>query len=249
MDNDGLLRRAEDLARRSEKNGEITHSLFLTPAEQARLKKWAQYGAEGTVLFHGGREPAERRAAFFLPYWMDEADFRASEYIRCVEAVSGFGEPGHRDYLGAALGLGIDRQWLGDIWIEGNRAYIFCLPSVEGHLLASLDRVGRAGVKTRAVSLEEVPAPEVRRQRVSFTVKSPRLDAVVAGLFSMSRTECARLIAAGAVSVNYEPCLRPDAAVRDGDVLSLRGHGRGEIAAFGGVSRKGRMFVECERYV
>lgn len=249
MDNDELICRAEDLARRSEKNGEITHSLFLTPSEQARLKKWAQYGAKGPVLFHGGREQAERRAAFFLPYWMDGEDFDPAEFIRCVEAVSGFGEPGHRDYLGSALALGIDRQWLGDIWIDGSRAYIFCLPSVEGHLLASLDRVGRSGVKTRSVPLEEAPAPELRRKRVSFTVKSPRLDAAAAGLFSLSRTECARLIAAGELSLNYEPCLRPDAAVRQGDVLSLRGHGKGEIAAFGGVSRKGRMFVECEKYI
>ena len=245
MENDELLRRAEDLARRSEKNGEITHSLFLTPAEQARIKKWAQYETAGTVLFHGGREQTERRAAFFLPYWMDEADFDASEHIRCVEVVSGFGEPGHRDYLGAALGLGIDRQWLGDIWIDGSRAYIFCLPSVEGHLLASLDKVGRSGVKTRSVALDAAPAPEPRRKRVSFTVKSPRLDAAAAGLFSLSRTECARLIAAGEVSLNYEPCLRPDTVVKEGDVLSLRGHGKGEINAFGGVSRKGRMFVEC----
>lgn len=249
MENDELLRRAEDLARRSEKNGEITHSLFLTPAEQARIKKWARFGAEGRVLFHGGREQTERRAAFFLPYWMDEADFDPTEYIRCVEAASGFGEPGHRDYLGAALALGIDRQWLGDIWIDGGTAYIFCLPSVEGHLLSSLDKVGRFGVKTRCVSLDEAPAPEVRRRRVSFTVKSPRLDAAAAGLFSLSRSECARLIAAGDVSLNYEPCLRPDAAVKEGDVLSLRGHGKGEISAFGGVSRKGRMFLECEKYM
>ena len=249
MENDELLRRAEDLARRSGKNGEITHSLFLTPAEQARIKKWAQSGAEGRVLFHGGREQTERRAAFFLPYWMDEEDFDPSDYIRCVEAVSGFGEPGHRDYLGAALGLGLDRQWLGDIWINGGTAYIFCLPSVEGHLLSSLDKVGRFGVKVRSVSLGEAPAPEVRRRRVSFTVKSPRLDAAAAGLFSLSRTECARLIAAGDVSLNYEPCLRPDAAVKEGDVLSLRGHGKGEISAFGGLSRKGRMFLECEKYV
>ena len=249
MENDELERRAADLAARCEKNAEISHSLFLTPAEQVHLEKWARHGTDCTVLFHGGREQCQRRAAFFLPYWMDADCFDPTELIRCVEIKAFFGEPGHRDYLGAALGLGIDRQWLGDIWTDGGTAWIFCLPSVEGHLLASLDKVGRVGVKTRSVPLGEPPAPEMKTERVSFTVKSPRLDAAAAGLFSLSRTECARLIAAGGLSLNYEPCLRPDAAVREGDVLSLRGYGKGEVTAFGGVSRKGRMFMECERYI
>ncbi|MCM1150100.1 MAG: YlmH/Sll1252 family protein [Butyricicoccus sp.] len=249
MENDALLRRAEDLARRCEKNGEITHSHFLSPAEQAQLKKWAQFSASGTMLFHGGREQCERCAAFFLPYWMEAERLEPGEFIRCVEIKAGFGEPGHRDYLGAILGLGVDRQWLGDIWIAGDTAWVFCLPSVEGHLLASLDKVGRFGVKTRAVPLDAPDAPEVKRKRVSFTVQSARLDAAAAGLFSLSRAECARLIAAGELSLNYEVCLRPDATVKEGDVLSLRGHGKGEIVSFGGVSRKGRMFLECDRYI
>lgn len=249
MENDELIRRAQDLAARCGKNAEISRSLFLTPAEQAQLEKWARYGTDCTLLFHGGRSECQRRAAFFLPYWMDPADFDPAEFIRCVEVTASFGEPGHRDYLGAALGLGIDRQWLGDIWLDGGRAWLFCLPSVEGHLLASLDKVGRCGVKTRSVPLTEPPAPEVKTERVSFTVKSPRLDALAAGLFSLSRSECARLIAAGELSLNYEICLRADVSVKPGDVLSLRGHGKGILSAFGGVSRKGRLFVEAERYI
>lgn len=249
MENDVLERRAADLAARCEKNAEITHSLFLTPAEQAQLERWASRGTDCMLLFHGGREQCQRRAAFFLPYWTDPAEFDPGEFIRCVELTASFGEPGHRDYLGAALGLGIDRQWLGDVWIEGATAWIFCLPSVEGHLLSSLDRVGRCGVKTRAVPLSAPPAPEIKTRRVSFTLKSPRLDAAAAGLFSLSRSECARLIAAGELSLNYECCLRPDAAVKPGDTLSLRGHGKGVIDELGGVSRKGRIFVEAERYI
>jgi len=248
MENDALLRRAADLRRRCEKSGEISHSLFLTPAEQARLADWAR-SEDCRVLFHGGREECQRRAAFFLPYWTEASEFVPEEFIRCVEVKAHFGEPGHRDFLGAALALGIDRQWLGDIWLEGGTAYIFCLPSVEGHLLASLDRVGRCGVKTRPVPLSLPSAPRVETRELSFTVKSPRLDAVAAGLFGISRSECARAVAAGELALNYVPCLRPDAPVREGDEMSLRGRGKGRISALGGVSRKGRIFVEAQRYV
>ena len=64
MTDDELLRRAEDLAMRASRRGELTHSTFLTPAECALLGRWRP-AADCTVLLHGGVAGAERRAAFF----------------------------------------------------------------------------------------------------------------------------------------------------------------------------------------
>jgi len=77
---------------------------------------------------------------------------------------------------------------------------------------------------------------------------SPRLDAVCAGMFRLSRGEAARQIAAGAVHLNYAECLKPDAPVSEGDVLSLRGAGKGRLLEIGGSSRKGRLFLTTEIY-
>lgn len=38
MENDELIRRAEDLCRRCEKTASVTHTAFLTPAEQFALE-------------------------------------------------------------------------------------------------------------------------------------------------------------------------------------------------------------------
>ena len=143
--------------------------------------------------------------------------------------------------------MGIGREWLGDIWVRDNKAIVFCLPSVAPHLL-SIDKVGRCSVTVRELSLEEIPAPERRVKEKVFSVQSPRLDAVVGGLFDLSRTEAARQIASGTVSVNYEVSLKTDSAIREGDILSLRGKGKGRITGFGGNSRKGRLFVYGEIY-
>jgi len=40
--------------------------------------------------------------------------------------------------------------------------------------------------------------------------------------------------------------LRTDAGVKVGDVISLRGMGKGEITELGGLSRRGRQFVGAE---
>ena len=247
MENHDLLRRAEDLADCCERSGSVTSTVFLTPAERAQLEQWAKHRPEGVPLFHGGHPACERTAAFFLPYYMAEEDFDPAEYICAIELTAHFGTPGHRDYLGALLAMGIGRERLGDIWVNGDKAIVFCLPGVEKHLLG-IDRVGRVSVTTRALPLPEIPAPERKVKELSFSVMSPRLDAVVAGLFHLSRSEAARQIGFGNVSINYLQSDKTDLIVHEGDIISLRGAGKGKITGTGGVSRKGRLFVYAEVY-
>lgn len=187
-----LLRRAADLAERCERTSSVTSTAFLTPAEQYALTNWARH-RDCTLVLHGGAEECERQVAFFLPFYLTPADFDPAEHLRAVQFSAPFAAPGHRDYLGAILGLGIRREWVGDILVQAHGAFVFCLPSVEPEL-RTLEQVGRAG----------------------------------------------------AVHLNYAECLRPDAPVAPGDVLSLRGAGKGAVTEVGGQSRKGRQFVTAE---
>lgn len=245
MENSEFLKRVEDLRSRCEKRGVVTHTLFLTPAESYELSNWAKYRPDCKLYLTGGHESCERRVGFFLPEYMEREYFDPSEYIRAIALTAHFGAPGHRDYMGALLGMGIGREWLGDIWVKDSEAVVFCLESVCNHLL-SIEKVGRYGVKTAEMGLDAVPAPERRVKKLSFSVMSMRLDAVAAGMFSLSRSECARHIAAGNVSLNYSQCLKPDAQLRPGDVVSIRGEGKGVVGDTGGLSRKGRLFVNAE---
>ena len=248
MENSDLLRRAEDLLRRCEKNGVLTATHFLTPAERFQLERWAKTQPGCRLVFSGGHPDCERTVGFFLPDYLEEEWLPLDEHIRAFELSAPFGSPGHRDYLGALLGMGIGRERLGDIWVKGNTAVVFCLPGVEKHLL-SIDKVGHDTVRARSLSLEEVTPPERKVKQKSFSVQSLRLDAVVGGLFDLSRTEAARQVEAGIVSLNYEICDKSDAPVHEGDTLSLRGKGKGRITGLGGTSRKGRQFVNGEIYL
>jgi len=247
MEANELIKRAEDLSARCDKTNTITNSLFLTPAEQYGLHNWiTRFPQPCKMIFHGGKEDCERKIAFFLPYYVDEEDFDVSEYISVIKCHAGFGMPGHRDYMGAVLGLGIKREWVGDIWVIESDAYVFCQPSVESHILSSLEKVGRFGIKTSKISLEEVPIPQKVSVKESFSVMSLRLDGVLAGMFNISRTEAARLITAGRASLNYTETLKTDANVKVGDIISLRGYGKGRITELGGMTRRGRQVVNAE---
>ena len=247
MTNEELIKRADDLAARAEKTGSVTHTAFLTPAEQYALRAFRPRG-NCRMVFSGGAAGAERQCAFFLPDWMEEEAFDPSETIRCIRITAHFGAPGHRDYLGALLGMGVGREWIGDILIDESTAHVLCIQSVERHLLG-IEKVGRCGVKTAAVALDAVPVPERKVKEVSFTVQSPRLDAALSGLFHLSRTQAAERIRAGDASLNYAECLRPDAEIRPGDIVSLRGYGKAEVKDLGGQSRKGRTYLTGEVYL
>ena len=246
MENNELLKRGEDLARRCENKCIVTNTGFLSPAERYALEHDVNLRLS-RMIFRGGHEEAERTMAFFLPEYMEEEAFDESEYISAIKITAAFGQPGHRDYMGAVLGMGVDRAWVGDIITQDNEAYVLCQPSVLRHL-ESIDKVGRYGVKAQSIPLTAIPVKEKKVQEMNFTVMSLRLDAVCAGMFRLSRTEAARQINAGNVSLNYAQCLKTDAVIKEGDIISLKGSGKGELHELGGNSKKGRLFVTCNVY-
>ena len=166
---------------------------------------------------------------------------------QCISAASSASRA-TRDYLGALLALGVRREWVGDIRIRGAEAWVFCLPSVV-KTLAELDRAGRYTVRGEEIALADVPEEEMKTETVSFTVQSLRLDAVTAGLFHVSRTTAAELIRLGSVSLNYVPCLHTDAAIRDGDVISVRGRGKERSPTPAAARARTVSFVTAERRV
>ena len=253
MEESELLKRAEDLCRRSGRTGKITSTAFLTPAERIQLEArlHPDYGIR--MCFYGGYEDCERSIAVFLPE-EDETEPETEPpeavraLIRAVRFRAYYGEPGHRDYLGALVASGVARDRLGDILIAGEETTVFCLSGILSHLM-TVDRIGRVSVKAEEIDLGDILIPKRERKEKSFTVMSMRLDAVAAGMFNLSRTACARQIAEGNLSLNFSVCMKTDAPVKEGDVISLRGHGKGVVSGLGGSSRKGRQFVEAEIYV
>lgn len=241
-----LLRRALDLSRRAEKYAACTNSGFLTPAEQQELRMLTVRERDMTMVLHGGAPDCERCAAFFLPSWQEPEELDPSGAIAALRITAAFGSPGHRDYLGAILGLGVKREALGDIRMAEDGAYLFCLENIADYLVQNLEKVGRCGVKMAKIPLTEVPALVRQYKSVTFTVQSLRLDAVCSGMFGISRTNASAQILQGNVSVNYVPCLKPDAPLHTGDVISLRGSGKGTLLEPGGTSRKGRQFIRAE---
>lgn len=232
----------EDLARRALR-GPACFSRFLDPAQEALAQRAArEAGVE--CAFFGGYEGAERRLCAFY------ADEPPEDWpLDCLAiAWNGrYAQVAHRDLLGALMGLGIQRELTGDILVEGDGALAFCAREATAYLLANLESAGRAKIK---VARHEGPVapPKPQGQCLRATVSSLRLDAVLAAGLNLGRGEARSLVERALVKVNHRLEERPDAVLREGDLVSARGAGRLRLDAVQGQTKKGRIALTLFKF-
>ena len=247
---DGALdKRLNELALRAQHTGRVCATRFLEPATLAAVNAAAARAGVKVALW-GGYDGAERCVAAFYADDPPGAGDWPMVALR-LQWNGKFANPGHRDLLGAVMGLGIEREMIGDIAMGTYRdapcAYLFALEEVADYIAANLDSAGRASLKvSMAMEPPQLSPPEDESLRL--TVQQQRLDAVLAAACRLSRSEAQRLIAAGLVKLNHVPQLRPDARLSEGDLISARGYGRVKVTAFQGESRRGRQVVQVFRY-
>ena len=155
---------------------------------------------------------------------------------------------GHRDVLGALMGLGIDRAVLGDILMQGAGCQIVADSSMAEWLKQNFLKVAMVSVQIEEISLEELLPPKKTAKEVRATVASLRLDAVGAAGFGISRSKMVQCVEGERTEINWQPVKSASQTVKTGDVISIRGKGRIEIREVTGMSRKGRTGLLIDRY-
>lgn len=244
-----VMRRAQDLFRAAWGRGAARYSGFLSDREQALCQAALNAAGCDGYSFEGGHPAAERKLLCIEPAGAVSAPPICCVKLECA-VPAGASAPAHKDYMGSLLGLGLDRSCLGDILQDPGQpgaAFAFLLEKAGEVVCAELTSVGR--VPARA-GLAECPAafsaPE--RQMCSATVASLRADAVLAAMLHCSRGQAEQLVRAGGVEIGHVPVASPHAPVYEGDIFTVRGKGRFQLAALGGKTRKDRLFIEYFQY-
>ncbi|MBO4331367.1 MAG: RNA-binding protein [Oscillospiraceae bacterium] len=198
----------------------------------------------------GGYEEAERVCAIILPDYLEPDDVKSGKYcpLTVIRAeYSADEKPGHRDFLGALMGMGIERDSVGDIVPHDGCCDIVVLRELGPFVLSGLEKAGR--VRLRLSETDRAQGAETAFKQIRDTVASLRLDAIVAAGFSISRDKAAQAIKAGKVSVGGLEVLKPDRLLGGGEKISLRGSGKILLSEVAGQSRKGRTIIEIKKYV
>ncbi len=209
---------------------------------QAQLNRY-----DVNVNFWGGFKAARRWLLGLSEWPLQPEDFPLSAIrIRCYP---GEEPPSHRDYLGALMGLGIKRECIGDILVVQDGAICFVEQKMADFLFRELISVGRCPVHLETADIQEYENWQQAVEPMRLNVASLRADTVLAALLRVSRGDAAALIERGAVLLCGVTLSSTHTAVEAGDSFSVRGYGHFRIAEIGGESRKGRLWLQAEKFI
>ncbi len=216
----------------SEREISIAHSLLEHSGLIYELNGGHEQYRRGMIAISA--QPHALREAVF-PFTVLKATFAKNEY------------PRHRDLLGAILGVGITRDCVGDILIDKERGYavVFVVSRMKDYVMQNVDSAGRVSLKWSVWEMgDSLPTPSFETVRV--TVASVRLDGVISAVFRCGRKEADELISGGMVFVNQRQITKSSSSLQQGDVFSVRGHGKCKLAEISGTSKKGRIILMVE---
>jgi RNA-binding protein YlmH len=217
---------------------------FLDPREQHILKVLIGENSEIKYKFYGGSAEVERKRALILPeYLVDHADdFQITSFE--IDYPVKFVTIEHPQVLGSLMALGLKRGKFGDILLKDGRIQFFVAAEISDYIKNNLDSIGRAGVKIKEIGSADVISSETFWTENVITVSSLRLDTVVSGLHNLSRQKSQLFIGQGLVKVNWTLVENSSFECGEGDMISVRGHGRAKIMSIEGKTKKDKWRIQ-----
>ncbi|MBQ8688078.1 MAG: RNA-binding protein [Ruminococcus sp.] len=240
-----LLAHLLDLAERSSRDCIMYCSRFLDERQVFLAQQWLSGRSDCQVRLWGGYDDAQRKICCVYPEWMLPED--AEPPLVCLTfRYRETDSLTHRDFLGAFMSCGIQRETIGDIVIAAGKAQAIVTEAV-APLLRELTKIGRFGVKVT----DDVPFAMQTAQNfreISGTVASLRIDAVAALAIRESREKTVRLLQQDRITVNYSQAASPSLMLSEGDLFSVRGYGKFRLKSVTGLSKKGRLHILIEQF-
>lgn len=250
-----LISKVIDKIRFSETKNKIQTTDFLNEMEQRLLDDFLKSQKIFNYFFTGGIEEAERKILVIYPKKLIDIiqNIHTNEYINCIRIVLPNeikGQYLHNNYLGGLMKLGIAREKIGDIIVYEKGADILVLPEMVKFLITNICSLTRfRKSKIEKIDIENVRKIEIKTQKIKITVASMRLDNIVSELAKCSRGKANELLVQEKVLLNYEIIEKCSKEVKENDKITIRGKGRFIIKNIVGNTRKGRLFIEVEKFI
>lgn len=257
-ENEILKGRLKDLADMSYRQNRYTYTNFLSSADmEIFYQNIDQLSYPGYSIF-GGRESCERVMIAFgrEEYCGCKPDFPIS-VIKVSAVIDKFSDDlDHRDFLGAIMNLGLQRDMIGDILVSSNdnsgkrsQAYVFCVDTITHYLMDNLIRIKHTNVKCTLCDEKDIDKIQTEKEPVHIIAASSRADAVIAAITGLSRSSTSELFRDKKVSLNNRLYENSSYQLKSGDIFSVKGYGKYEYIEAGPVTRKGRLNITLLKYI
>lgn len=153
----------------------------------------------------------------------------------------------HRDFLGALMNLGIDRSTIGDIRVGDREAYLFCQETIAEYICQNLNQIKHTHVACHVTDNYTEPEEEAPEEKM-IQVSSCRVDALIAKVYNMSRSDCLELFRTGKVFVDGRSCESNSRLLKGGETINARGYGKFTFSGDARETRKGKLAITVSVY-
>lgn len=244
-----IKKRLLELAKRSYSQGVYTFTPFLGLSEQQAYHEISGQLSYAGCGMEGGSPLCERK---MIRFGNEESLGYVEDYpIHClrIEPLNlKFAENlTHRDFLGAIMNLGIERDTVGDIFVQDKAAYLFCQDAISPYLTEHLEQVRRTKVRCVVSAVpEQLAVPSL--ESVTVSVASQRIDGVISKLYNMARSQSQELFGSGKIFINGRLMENGSYLLKPGDAVTVRGFGRFIYTGEQGETRKGKLRICVEVY-
>ena len=247
---DALEKRFLELFSRYDAQGSYLFTNFLDLAAQHVLQRSLPRLPRVPFRLFGGAEGCERRMLRLGSE--EECGYDQPFPIVCLRirpANARFAEQlTHRDFLGAAMGLGFERELLGDIVVREAESFLFCVERMAPYIAEGLRKERKTTVRCEA--LKALPEGELlRTRRQVVQLASVRADALAAHVYKLSRSDAQTLFSQGRVFVDGRECRDCAYTPKPGEILSVRGFGRMRYIGVECLSKKGKSNTAVDIFI
>ncbi len=248
-DEKAFIKQFMDYSKKTEQTYRSCYTNFYNKQWMSELiRRYVGTLNEAYYRFFGGYENAERQILGFFP----SDDYPDEFPIGCLKFIvkTGIGKPlTHRDFLGALMGLGINRDMIGDIIVTDFGAYIILHKNVMDYVMWHVSSIGRyQNVEVQEVSFEQIELQEENIKIIYASVASLRADSVLAAGFGLSRTACAKLIQSDNARCNGLS-ISTNTLLKEGDYATIKGYGKIKLHEIMGNSKKGKLRICIHKYI
>jgi len=189
---------------------------------------------------------ADRRMLSFSSY--EEPTIYPIDLLEITNK-SKFAVVGHKDYLGAIMSLGIQREKLGDLIIKDDICYAPVCSDISSYIINNLSKIKNCPCEVSRHDYDMRDLPERQFKEKTIIATSFRVDGMVSAVCNISRSNSTTLISTGKILVNYFQCLKKDKVIKNNDILTIRGYGKYMVADIIGSTQKGRFKIIIKQYI
>jgi RNA-binding protein YlmH len=215
---------------------------FLSLAEQEEVKNVCKHYKDLNLIFDGGFINSEYQKAIITPSNIPDSGI----VILKIEFNPKYLKLSHRILLGNLMHLGINRDRVGDIVINEDRAYVAVSDTIVNFIMENLCEISHQPI-TISVTDEKITIPDDGIEKTIF-LASNRLDALISASYNISRDESSKLISQEYVKLNQKIVTKAFQNLNACDIISVAHKGRIKIMSFDGNSRSGRIILKIKIY-